>query len=49
MDFEACQMQLRQNGELIRELVVGISQELATIKPAPEDWSVLEVVNHLYD
>ncbi len=49
MDFAACQMQLRQNGELIRELVAGISQEQATIKPFPEDWSVLEVVNHLYD
>ena len=49
MDFAACQMQLRQNGELIRELVAGISQEQDKIKPSPEEWSVLEVVNHLYD
>ena len=49
MDFAACQTQLRQNGELIRELVAGISQEQAVRKPSPEDWSVLEVVNHLYD
>ena len=49
MDFSACQMQLQQNGELIRQLVVGISQEQAVRKPSLEDWSVLEVVNHLYD
>ena len=49
MDFGACQIQLRQNGELIRELVASISQEQAIRKPSPDDWSVLEVVNHLYD
>lgn len=49
MDFAACQEQLRQNGELIRELVAGIAQEQAVIKPSPDDWSVLEVINHLYD
>jgi hypothetical protein len=49
MDFTACQLQLRQNGELIRELAAGISQEQAVLKPSAEDWSVLEVINHLYD
>ena len=49
MNFATCQIQLRQNGELIRELVAGISQEQAKLKPSPEEWSVLEVVNHLYD
>ena len=49
MDFAACQAQLRQNGELIRELVASIPEEQAKIKPSPGDWSVLEVINHLYD
>ena len=49
MDFAACELQLRQNRALIRQLVTGISQEQAQIKPSSEDWSVLEVINHLYD
>ena len=49
MDLAACQRQLRQNGELIRELVADMTPEQATIKPSPENWSALEVINHLYD
>ncbi|MBK7897011.1 MAG: DinB family protein [Candidatus Promineifilaceae bacterium] len=49
MDFAACQEQLRQNGDLIRQLVADMTEAQAKIKPAPGDWSVLEVVNHLYD
>ncbi len=49
MNFEACQQQLRLNGELIREMVAAIPPDQASIKPSAEAWSVLEVVNHLYD
>lgn len=49
MDFSGCQLQLRQNCELIRKLVADISPEQARRKPSPDDWSVLEVINHLYD
>lgn len=49
MNLEACQRQLRQNGELIRELVANIPTEQAKRKPSAEEWSVLEVINHLYD
>ena len=49
MNLETSQLQLRQNGELIRELVAGISPEQAKRKPAADEWSVLEVINHLYD
>lgn len=49
MEFAACQEQLRQNGDLIRQLVADITEMQAKIKPSPTDWSVLEVVNHLYD
>lgn len=49
MDFTACQEQLRQNGDLIRQLVADITEAQASVKPSPDDWSVLEVLNHLYD
>jgi hypothetical protein len=49
MDFTACQEQLRQNGDLIRQLVADITEAQAKVKPSPDDWSILEVVNHLYD
>ncbi|MCB8925095.1 MAG: DinB family protein [Ardenticatenaceae bacterium] len=49
MDFAACQEQLRQNGDLIRQLVADITEAQAKLKPSPGDWSILEVLNHLYD
>ena len=41
--------QLSTNAEKIRVLVDGVSRELARWKPAPDSWSILEVINHLYD
>jgi hypothetical protein len=41
--------QLRQNGETIRSIVEGISLDQARWKPTTQDWSILEVINHLYD
>jgi hypothetical protein len=35
--------------EVFRSLLRGIPAEQASWKPAPEKWSVLEVVGHLYD
>jgi len=49
MDFTACQEQLRQNGDLIRQVVADITEAQARVKPSPDNWSVLEVLNHLYD
>ena len=37
------------NTEIIRALIANISQEEAQIKPTVEDWSILEVISHLYD
>jgi len=37
------------NIEVIHNLVKGVSPEQARWKPAPEKWSILEVINHLYD
>ena len=41
--------QLELNGNRIRLLVEGVSSEQAHLKPNPETWSILEVINHIYD
>lgn len=41
--------ELRRNGAVIATLVDGISDEQARWRPAPEQWSIVEVVNHLAD
>ena len=41
--------QLYQNGRRIFALVDGVADEQARWKPDPGSWSILEVVNHLYD
>jgi hypothetical protein len=40
---------LDQNADRIRALMAGIDDELARWKPSAEAWSILEVINHLYD
>ncbi|MEJ2666086.1 MAG: DinB family protein [Deinococcales bacterium] len=34
---------------VLEELITGVDDEQARWKPTPERWSILEVVNHLYD
>jgi len=41
--------QLEAQAGIIRELVQGVAHEQAAWKPAPERWSILEVVVHLLD
>jgi hypothetical protein len=41
--------QLYLNGRHILALVDGVPDEQARWKPNPASWSILEVVNHLYD
>lgn len=41
--------QLAVNGRAIAQLVEGVSAEQARWKPAADEWSILEVINHLYD
>jgi hypothetical protein len=40
---------LFNNASVIENLARGLSNEQARWKPSPEKWSILEVVNHLYD
>jgi hypothetical protein len=49
MDFEALYQELANSTEMIRALLRGITHEEAQVRPAPEAWSILEVVCHLYD
>ena len=49
MDSTNLAQMLTRQAELARTLVEDVSPEQAVWKPDPERWSVLEVVNHLYD
>jgi hypothetical protein len=49
MDFNACVYSLSVNAIAIQHLAAGIDVVQARWKPSPEDWSVLEVINHLAD
>ena len=40
---------LGRQGAAIQALVAGVEPSQARWKPTPEDWSLLEVINHLYD
>lgn len=49
MHFLGIARQLTQQAQTIRTLATGVTAEQARWKPTPEDWSLLEVINHLYD
>ena len=49
MEFRMLYQELTNSTEMIRALLLDISQEQAQIKPSTESWSILEVVCHLYD
>ena len=49
MDYKYFISSLENSAEKIRILLEGISKEQSKWKPNPEKWSILEVVNHLYD
>ena len=40
---------LSHNATAIESLVRSVPEEQARWKPEPEAWSILEVINHLYD
>jgi len=49
MNLEKCISQLENQGKAILALVHDLQIEQARWKPSPEDWSILEVLNHLVD
>lgn len=48
MDFEQSLAQMTANAQRIA-LLAEVSAEQARWKPDPDSWSILEVINHLYD
>lgn len=49
MNLTKAIVHLRENCEIIRLLAQNMTDEAARHKPDAESWSVLEVINHLYD
>jgi hypothetical protein len=49
MNLDHFVSQMADNAQRIHAFVEGISDDQARWKPAPESWSILEVVNHLLD
>jgi len=41
--------QLERHAKTIQSIVAGVSAEQARWKPDEGSWSMLEVINHLYD
>lgn len=49
MKFTDLYQELVNSMDIIRALTANVPQEDAQVKPAPESWSMLEVICHLYD
>ncbi len=49
MDFNSLYQELAGGVDRVSQLVAGITPAEAQFKPAPETWSILEVICHLYD
>jgi len=47
--IEILYQDLARGAEIIRALIMGVTQTQAIFKATPESWSVLEIVCHLYD
>lgn len=49
IELAACTDQLARQAQHLQGLATNVSDQQARWKPAPDSWSILEVVNHLYD
>lgn len=49
MDLQQCMQLMTNNAKRIRMLGQGVSDQQARWKPDAASWSILEVINHLYD
>lgn len=49
MDFTFLRTQLAANVQRIAALVEGLTTEQARLRPTADAWSILEVINHLYE
>ena len=49
MDMEEVTGRMRHNADAIAALFAGVDDDFARWRPGPDDWSLLEVICHLYD
>jgi hypothetical protein len=49
MDLDSVTAQMARNAQAIQHLVEGIADEQARWRPGKDEWSILEVINHLGD
>ena len=49
MEVGTLYQELQNSTEMIRAVLLGVTQEDAQVKPSSESWSILEVVCHRYD
>jgi hypothetical protein len=49
MNLDMCIVRFSHKAATITNLVQDVSAEQAQWKPSADDWSILEVINHLYD
>lgn len=49
MNLDYFTTRLSHNADTIRTLIEGVMEDQARWKPSPQEWSILEVINHLYD
>ena len=49
MDFGFLTRRMADNAQAIQSFVKNVAGEQARWRPGPDDWSILEVLNHLYD
>lgn len=49
MNSGQCIAEMEKNATLITQIVDGVSNDEARWKPSRDKWSILEVINHLYD
>ena len=49
MKFETLYRELQNSTDIIRALLVGLTQEEAQARPDESSWSILEVICHLHD
>lgn len=47
--IQGAALQFEANAEVLRGLIKALTQEQAQWKPSLHEWSILEVLNHLYD
>lgn len=49
MNLESCIAQMARHAQAIQGLAGDVTPEQARWKASPDSWSLLEVINHLYD